>query len=185
MRITAPTIAVGFSVLVVGVVFTPTTLAAWAPNANLPGAIIVSGDINLQGPATTWVNLTDPNAAPDAVLPGDTIQGTQSLDVALDGDNMKANVGLYLLDTNSNVTTVPTGYTITYEIEDGSNNTIVSTSNINTIASTLELNNSLVSDNDFDGVNDLNIKVNITYPSDVNNIVSSIGSFRFVSNQTR
>ena len=86
-----------------------TTFALWSDSADVDGATITAGNLDVavvpdetSGSSWSWSDIsadrtdsphTIANLADFRIIPGDTIQGTIALDVALEGENMVANLG--------------------------------------------------------------------------------------------
>jgi len=91
------------------------TLALWSDSANLSGAQITTGNLQIKSVGdATW---TDGNKTIDPatfrMVPSDTITGTQGLAIALDGDNLKANFAL----TTPNGAPVSDNFTVDYTVK--------------------------------------------------------------------
>jgi alternate signal-mediated exported protein len=102
-----------------------TTFALWSDSATVTGGTITNGNLDVAAIGTlNWVDTSADRAdAGHAItnlgtwrmVPGDVITGTQGLGVALEGDNLVANL---VVDTTA-PTTIPAGMTVTYDVLQG------------------------------------------------------------------
>src|SRR5690606_2413486 len=98
-----------------------TTFALWSDSATLTGATITNGNLDVTATGTmAWADVSsDTVGAPVSIpsigdwrmVPGDALEGSQSLTVEVEGDNLVANL---LVDTVS--ATLPAGVTATYDV---------------------------------------------------------------------
>ncbi|QCB92924.1 alternate-type signal peptide domain-containing protein [Cellulomonas shaoxiangyii] len=106
------------------------TFALWTDSGTAAGGTITNGRLDVNAAAVaTWADVsadrTDrghaiTDLATWRMVPGDTIEGTQALDVALEGDNLVAS-----LVVDSTAATLPTGVTVTYQVLAGATGTTV------------------------------------------------------------
>lgn len=100
------------------------TFALWTDTASLTGGTITNGNLDVAAIGTlAWRDVsTDRTDGPHAItnlatwrmVPGDVIEGTQGLGVALEGDNLVAS-----LNVDTTGSTLPTGMTVTYDVLHG------------------------------------------------------------------
>jgi alternate signal-mediated exported protein len=105
------------------------TFALWSDSDAAAGGTIVNGDLDVKAlGALAWQDVSgdrtdsahDIDLATWKMVPGDTITGTQALDVALLGDNLSAELSL----SKGTADTLPAGVTVTYDVTDGVGNVI-------------------------------------------------------------
>jgi len=99
-----------------------TTFALWSDSATISGGTITNGNLEVEaiGPLT-WADVSsDVSGTPVAIanianwrmVPGDTLEGSQDLDVQVEGNNLVANL---LVDTTA-VASLPDDVTVTYDV---------------------------------------------------------------------
>jgi alternate signal-mediated exported protein len=101
------------------------TFALWTASDTADGGVVQTGDLNVAAiDGLTWQDVsgdrTDSphdiaNIANWQMVPGDTIEGRQDIDVALLGDNLAASLSL----TKSGAETLPTGISVVYDVVQG------------------------------------------------------------------
>lgn len=99
------------------------TFALWSDSATVAGGTITNGNLDIAALGTpTWQDVSDDredgphdiiDIAEWRMVPGDVAEGTYSFEVALEGDNLVANLGV---DTTASP--LPTGVTVTYDVLD-------------------------------------------------------------------
>lgn len=149
------------------------TFALWSADAPLAGGTITNGDLDVAAIGTlAWRDVSADRTPQDITLadwrmvPGDTLQGTQGLDVVLVGDNLVAD--LALTDTGS---TLPTGVAVEYDVVVGG--TVLATAPLGQSAS-IELQSAdnpdaagrVVVGSTLDGVADVTVVVRVTFDAD-------------------
>lgn len=149
------------------------TFALWSADVPLLGGTITNGDLDVAAIGTlSWQDVSA-DRTPRAItladwrmVPGDTLEGTQGLDVVLVGDNLVAD--LALTDTGS---TLPAGVTVEYDVVVGGD--VVATALLGQVA-TIELQSAdntdaagrVVVGSTLDGVADVNVVVRVTFDAD-------------------
>ena len=98
------------------------TFATWSDSATLGGATITNGNLDVTATGSmAWSDVSSdtvgapvaiPNIADWRMVPGDTLEGSQSLTVDVEGDNLVANL---LVETTA-VTALPDDVTVTYDV---------------------------------------------------------------------
>ncbi|QCB93858.1 alternate-type signal peptide domain-containing protein [Cellulomonas shaoxiangyii] len=152
-----------------------TTFALWSDSDDLDGGTITNGNLDVAALQTTWKDVSydradsphDIDLATWQMVPGDTIEGTQGFDVALDGDNLVAN--LTLADTGAS--TLPPGVTVQYDVVQGDQ--VLATAPLGTpvpvelqsIDNPDELGRTEVGET-LDGVADLSVVVRVSFDAD-------------------
>jgi alternate signal-mediated exported protein len=90
------------------------TLAVWNSTAQAEAGSIAAGDLKLTAGVGTWKNAqgaTIGNIASYKVVPGDKLTFTQQVNVVLDGDLMKADLGVTGPTSSEFLTISPTTLT--------------------------------------------------------------------------
>lgn len=152
-----------------------TTFALWSDSADLDGGTITNGNLDVAALQTTWKDVSydradsphDIDLATWQMVPGDTIEGTQGFDVALDGDNLVAD--LTLADTGAS--TLAPGVTVEYQVVQGDQ--VLGTAPLGTpvpvelqsIDNPDELGRTEVGET-LDGVADLSVVVRVSFDAD-------------------
>lgn len=101
-----------------------TTSALWSDSETLAGGNITAGNLDVASLGTsTWQDVSaDPAVDIDLdtfrIVPGDTLQGTQAVDVALEGDNMVANFDVSLPAASGDLLSDTNGVTLNYVVTD-------------------------------------------------------------------
>lgn len=79
------------------------TFALWSDSTQVDGARITAGNLEVTGGTLTWKDVSEdrtdsPHKIDDVgefrIIPGDIIEGTVDLEVALEGENMVADLGV-------------------------------------------------------------------------------------------
>ena len=100
-----------------------TTFALWSDSDTISGATITNGQLSVDAlGAMVWTDeSSDVSGSPEIdldtfrMVPGDSLQGSQSLDVVVEGNNLVADL---LVDTAA--ATVPADVEVTYDVLRGS-----------------------------------------------------------------
>jgi len=100
-----------------------TTFALWSDSDTISGATITNGKLSVTATGSmSWQDVSDAAAPVDItsigdfrMVPGDSLQGSQSLDVVVEGNNLVADL---LVDTAA--ATVPADVEVTYDVLRGS-----------------------------------------------------------------
>lgn len=100
-----------------------TTFALWSDSDTISGATITNGQLSVTATGSmSWQDVSDATAPVDItsigdfrMVPGDSLQGSQSLDVVVEGNNLVADL---LVDTAA--ATVPADVEVTYDVLRGS-----------------------------------------------------------------
>lgn len=79
-----------------------TTFALWSDSADVDGAQISSGNLDVEVSEWAWKDVSDDRKDKDheidlnefKIIPGDTVAGTFGIDLSLEGDNMAARIQL-------------------------------------------------------------------------------------------
>lgn len=149
------------------------TYALWSDSADVDGATISSGNLEVEvANQWAWTDISaDRTDDPQTIdltafkmIPGDTIQGTIGLDVALAGDNMVAALGTELAGASGDLTnldidvavTDSTGAPVTLA---GGQMLLASADNSNNVAALTQVGATT------DGTADLTITVTVTFPA--------------------
>jgi alternate signal-mediated exported protein len=153
------------------------TFALWNASDNAAGGTIVNGDLNVKALGNlSWkdvsIDRTDKGHAIDLaswkMVPGDTIEGTQDIDVALLGDNLSANLSL----SGATAATLPAGVTVSYDVVNAATSTKLATnvSDLTATAVKLQSSDNLNPDSAFttvgktlDTTADLKVVVRVTF----------------------
>jgi len=100
-----------------------TTFALWSDSATVAGGTITNGNLEVAAIGTlAWVDASSPRVDEDhtidpatwRMVPGDVVEGTQGLGVALQGDNLVAE-----LTVDAPEAVLATGVTVTYDVLHG------------------------------------------------------------------
>lgn len=165
------------------------TTALWNDAVEVQGGTITAGnlDVAVMGD-TTWQDISTVTAKPIAdinafrIVPGDVVQSSRDLDVALEGDNMKAkfdvgfgagSTGALLAGTDVDVDPTEAGttqeamskkgVTLTYTVMKG--NIVVAENVTPGTATDVVITPADVSGKVLDGTADYNVKVTATFDS--------------------
>jgi len=102
------------------------TFALWSDSTTVDGGTITNGNLDVEAIGTlAWVDVSaDREDSPHAItdlatwrmVPGDTIEGTQGIGVALEGDNLVATLEV---SSATDPATFPTGVSVTYDVLQG------------------------------------------------------------------
>lgn len=100
------------------------TFALWSASDSASGGTITNGNLAVKASSTmAWTDVSaDRTDSPHAIdlatwqmVPGDEVEGSQGIDVALQGDNLAATLTL----SAKAGTVLPTGVTVTYDVVQG------------------------------------------------------------------
>ncbi|SFJ80579.1 alternate-type signal peptide domain-containing protein [Cellulomonas sp. KH9] len=109
-----------------------TTFALWSDSASVAGGVITNGNLDVAPVGTpAWQDVSDDRAdGPHAIdidtwrmVPGDVAEGTYGFQVALEGDNLVAELKV---DTADPAATLPTGMSVTYDVRDADGKVLAS-----------------------------------------------------------
>lgn len=143
------------------VLFSSTTLAQWKDNTSISQTVITTGDVNGSTVGSSqWINTSNPTAG-QVVSPGETIQGKQGLDLALDGDNVLVRPTVQLTDGAGNVVSPSSDFSISYRVLNASGAAITNATPINAQSAVFIKKSDLVS-SVLDGTLDVTAEVSIT-----------------------
>ena len=102
------------------------TYSLWSDSATVPGGTITNGNLDVAAiGALAWVDVSPDRAdaghaitdlATWRMVPGDIIEGTQGIGVALEGDNLVATLEV---SSATDPATFPTGISVTYDVLQG------------------------------------------------------------------
>jgi len=101
-----------------------TTFALWSDSASVAGGVITNGNLDVAPVGTpAWQDVSeDRTDGPHAIdiatwrmVPGDVAQGTYGFQVALEGDNLVAELTVDRVDAAA---TLPEGMSVTYDVLD-------------------------------------------------------------------
>lgn len=160
------------------VVLGGTTTALWSDSSTLSGATITAGNLEVAplgniawtdqstDGLTPGVHAIDP--AVDRIVPGDTWQGSQDVDVALEGDNMKAQLKLTSASTGADVTGLladTDGVKLTYTVTDEAGKAVVTDAVVGGPVQAIDLTPANVTA-DLDGTKDYNVTVTAVFDGD-------------------
>lgn len=115
------------------VVGSGSTTALWSDSSTLGAASINSGNLNVAPLASmTWQDISGTPAAIPAIasfnaVPGDVVEGTQSLAVALNGSNMTAKLDVLVPNLTG---ALASSMTVTYSVYDSTDALIASATNV-------------------------------------------------------
>lgn len=152
------------------------TFALWTASDSVAGGTITNGELDVAAiDAISWADVSADRAdAPHAItlatwqmVPGDTIEGTQDIDVALDGDNLVAELTL----RNAGTDALPDGVTVEYDVVQAG--TVLATAPLGDVAQ-LELQSAdnpdvagrTVVGTSLEGTTDLTVVVRVEFDAD-------------------
>src|SRR5690606_13513118 len=108
-----------------------TTFALWSDSDTISGATITNGQLSVTATGSmSWQDVSDATAPVDItsigdfrMVPGDTLKGSQGLDIALEGDNLTATLNVTQAQSAAEL---PTGVDVTYALVDGEGDEVAS-----------------------------------------------------------
>lgn len=142
------------------------TTAQWSDSATRNIDVMVAGDLaafTIGG--TSWINITTPTDE-EGVAPSETVVASQAVDVAVEGNNLKAIASLATLDGSDNPYTMPEGYAYAWRILNRDGQDVTGWLSPSATYSYM-LEDSQLSSSELDGSTDMTIEVTITYPEDI------------------
>jgi alternate signal-mediated exported protein len=119
------------------------TFALWSDSDAAAGGTIVNGDLDVKAlGALAWKDVSgDRTDSPHTIdlttwkmVPGDTIEGTQEIDVALLGDNLSAELSL----SKGTADTLPTGVKVAYDVTNAAGTVLTSGTDLTTVIVNLQ-----------------------------------------------
>jgi alternate signal-mediated exported protein len=162
------------------------TFALWSDSDAVAGGTIVNGDLDVKAlGALSWQDVSGDrldkghsiNLATWKMVPGDTIKGTQDIDVALLGDNLSAKLSL----SKATADTVPTGVTVAYDVTNAAGTVLQTGTDLTSVVVNLQSSDNANKDVAFttvgttlDTTADLKVVVRVTF--DANARVSTLAT---------
>lgn len=176
-----------------------TTTALWNDATNFDGAVITAGNLDVDKLGDMrWSDVSGDKAASPIdptkfkIVPGDTVIADRDIDVALEGDNMQAMMGVKLLSPSTgDLLSIPNGVDATYSVLDENGKTVIPDTPVNAPKSPeAHILPENVSGVDLDGIKDYTFRIKLNFDENTSGqtrtqTVAELGSWNYYLNQVR